>query len=97
MPDFKLSDFKVGSRITFKAASKLARLEGLAGKVIPGTVTELRPGESMPIVVLSDHRREQGSAWYGLQSVLPLSQVRSIEAEIDPNPLSPIDMPASNK
>ncbi len=82
--NFKLSDFKVGQRITFKAAGKVAKLEGTAGKVIPATVTELRPGESNPIVVLSDHRREPGAAWYGLQSVLPLSQVRSIEPEVVP-------------
>jgi len=66
-----MEDFKVGDKVKWKAAGKVARLEGKAGQIVTGVVTslDLLQSEGM-ISVMADHRKVQGAMFFEMGSVV---------------------------
>lgn len=77
-----------GDRVQYKTGGKVSRLEGMAGKLVWGTVKEIREpaadGEGGRIVVLADYRnadigKVKKDVHAGMRSVIEPGDVKSVE------------------
>ncbi len=67
--------FQVGDRVSFKAAGKVARLEGMSGKRVMATVTSTEIHDGM-ISVMSDYRNKPAAMFPGMGSLVPIEKLR---------------------
>jgi len=79
-PKIKMSDLKVGYRITYKAGGKVSRLEGMAGKVVPATITFLDPKHDI-IHVMPDYRKKPGAEFRNMGGSLDLDQILTVTVD----------------
>lgn len=64
-----MTKFKEGDRVVAKCGGKISRLEGVAGKWMPGTVVEEQreAGGEHWVVVKLDHRQQENSPDFSFQ------------------------------
>lgn len=70
-----VSMIKVGSRVSWKSGGKIARLEGMSGKIVTGTVTAVR---NDGLSVTPDHRVPKTASFHGMGASVDFDQVLSV-------------------
>ena len=70
------SPAKVGQRVSWKAGGKVSRIEGVAGKVVWGSVTEVNKAEGR-LSVMPDHRTLPG-AMFTMGTCVEFAQVLAV-------------------
>ena len=68
-------EFKVGDRVKYKAAGKVARLEGMSGKIVEGTVRGTL--EDGFVSVMADYRIN-GVHFKGMGSSVPIGKLSHV-------------------
>lgn len=66
---------EVGQRITWKAAGKVARLEGKSGQLVTGVVMGIR-GDDMSVMVMPDHRTIPGAVFPNLAAMVEIKDIK---------------------
>ena len=63
---------QIGSRVQYRAAGKIARLEGMAGQLVWGTVLRIQAGE---VSLIPDYRTKPDATFRDLAAVLAISDI----------------------
>lgn len=63
---------KIGQRVKWKAAGKVARLEGMAGKIATGVVEDILDDKA---IVMPDHRLPKTADFSGMRAAVDLTDL----------------------
>lgn len=69
-----MAAFKKGQVVKWKAAGKVARLEGTAGKIVSGKIQEVC-NKTKTLSVMPDHRAKRGAPMHGMGAHLEFDQI----------------------
>ena len=66
--------FNVGDAVSWKAAGKIARLEGKAGQIVSGEITEVHL-ETNDLSVMPNHRLPDDAAFNGMGARVSMAKI----------------------
>lgn len=68
--------FRKNQKVSYVTAGKVARLEGMSGKVVTGIVTNPTVRDGF-ISVMADHRTKKDAMFKGMGSLVPVTSIVS--------------------
>jgi hypothetical protein len=86
-----MAAFKKGQVVQWKAAGKVARLEGTAGKIVSGKIQEVC-NKTKTLSVMPDHRAKRGAPMHGMGAHLEFDQIITV-----PEPKQAAKKPAARR
>ena len=69
-----MNELKIGQRVSFKASGKVARLEGVSGKVVSGVITGFHADLDL-VSVLADYHTVPGVRNFNMGSAVAVSKI----------------------